>query len=157
MGPMGTPIQPMLPHWEKLFSEKVPKNPKCQLWGENQSCSHRNSAHFGTHTVSWGPLNDHFPGCNNFVKIGQNGPIPQSAQIWPSGRASGLEPHPPRSSLVVGPPAFHPTLPARFDSTCVFQPRCDFVAARAFSAAKIDLFQKYIVGLRIFIIFYKLC
>ena len=36
MGPMGSPwapIEPMLPHWEKLFSEKVPKNPKCQLWG----------------------------------------------------------------------------------------------------------------------------
>ena len=27
---------------------------------------------------------------DNFVKIGQNGPIPQTVQIWPSGQASGL-------------------------------------------------------------------
>ena len=36
VAPAGRPkadLWPMFPHWEKLFSDKVPKNPKCQLWG----------------------------------------------------------------------------------------------------------------------------
>ena len=89
MGPMGAPIEPMFPHWEKI-QKKYPKIWNVHFWGENQSCSRRNSAHFGTHTVPWGPLFDHFPDFNDSVKIGQNGPIPQTVQIWPSGQASGL-------------------------------------------------------------------
>ena len=50
----------------------------------------RNSEQIRRIQTFWGPLFDHFPGFNNFVKIGQNGPIPQTVQIWPSGQASGL-------------------------------------------------------------------
>ena len=56
-GPQG----PMFPNLEKLFSENVPKIMKYQFWGENQSCPRRNSAHFGTNTVPWGPSFDSFP------------------------------------------------------------------------------------------------
>ena len=45
---------------KNFFSEKVSKNMECPLWGENQSCSQRNSAHFGGFTSSWGPLFDSF-------------------------------------------------------------------------------------------------
>ena len=80
VAPAGRPkadLWPMFPHWEKLFSEKYPKIRNVDFGGENQSCSRRNSAHFGTHTVSWGPLNDHFPGFYNFVEIGVPGSIPR--------------------------------------------------------------------------------
>ena len=56
-------------------------------------------------------------------------------------------PRPYRSGLVVRPPAWDPCLTqpgARFDSSCVFQPRCFWVGAKAFSARKIDLSQIYI-------------
>merc|ERR1712185_785849 len=98
MGPISpwAPWGPMGPHggqcsqfsniWKNFFRKKYPKIQNVNFGGENQSCSRRNSAHVGTHTVPWGPLFDHFPGFNNFVKIGQNGPIPQTVQIWPSGQ-----------------------------------------------------------------------
>ena len=59
----------------------------------------RNSEQIRLVQSSWGPSFDHLPGFNNFVKICQNSPIPQSAQIWPSGRASGLEPRLPTPGL----------------------------------------------------------
>ena len=93
VAPAGRPkadLWPMFPHWENFFQKKYQKIWNVHFWVKNQSCSRRNSAHFGTHTVPWGPLFDHFPGFNNFVKICQNGPIPQTVQIWPSGQASGL-------------------------------------------------------------------
>ena len=76
-GPHGPQLGQCSPIW-KTFSEKIPK----QFWNvhfgvKNQSCSRRNSAHFGTHTVPWGPLFDHFPGFNNFDKIGVPGSIPR--------------------------------------------------------------------------------
>ena len=121
LGPMGPPWAPWAP-WgpmglhgaqcsqfsnfgKNFFHKKYSKIQNVNFGGENQSCSRRNSAHFGTHTVPWGPLFDHFPGFNDFVKIGQNGPIPQTVQIWPSGQVSGLE------SQGWG---------ARFDSWCMF-------------------------------------
>ena len=64
VAPAGRPkadLWPMFPHWEKLFSEKVQKIWNVHFWVKNQSCSHRNSAHFGTQTVPWGPLFDNFP------------------------------------------------------------------------------------------------
>ena len=61
-----------------------------QKWDENIKDARRDSEHFRRIQTFWGPLFDHFPGFNNFVKIGQNGPIPQTVQIWPSGQASGL-------------------------------------------------------------------
>ena len=66
---------------------------------------------------------------SNLLQIDQNGPIPQTVQIWPSGQASGLEPQDPRG--------------ARFDSWWVFQPtsRCFWGGAKAFSAGNIDLPQ----------------
>ena len=91
---------------------------------------------------------------------------------WPFPDLLGFSqfpPNPPGSSLVVGPPAWNPTLPpsqvpgsippsppggSRFDSTCVFQPGCDFVAAILFSGPKMDLSQKYIVEPMIFMIFW---
>ena len=72
MGPMGAPwapIEPMFPHWEKKIQKKYPKIQNVNFGGENQSCSRRNSAHFGTHTVSWGPLNDSFPDFQFFAKL----------------------------------------------------------------------------------------
>merc|ERR1711995_261606 len=51
------------------FQKKYPKIQNVNFWGEHQSCSHRNSAHFGTHTVSWGPLNDSFPDFHFFAKF----------------------------------------------------------------------------------------
>merc|ERR1711995_229414 len=51
------------------FQKKYPKIQNVNFWGEHQSCSHRNSAHFGTHTVSWGPLNDSFPDFQFFPKF----------------------------------------------------------------------------------------
>ena len=62
--------------WKNFFQKKYPKIQNVNFGGENQSCSHRNSAHFGTQTVPWGPLFDHFPGFNNFDKIGVPGSIP---------------------------------------------------------------------------------
>ena len=80
VAPAGRPkadLWPMFPHWEKLFfQKKYPKIQNVDFWVKNQSCSRRNSAHFGTHTVPWGPLFDHFPGFNNFDKIGVPGSIP---------------------------------------------------------------------------------
>ena len=37
VAPAGRPkadLWPMFPHWGKLFSEKVPKNLECPLWGQ---------------------------------------------------------------------------------------------------------------------------
>ena len=90
-GPHGPQLGQCSPIGKNFFQKKYQKFWNVHFWVKNQSCSRRNSAHFGTHTVPWGPLFDHFPGFNNFVKIGQNGPIPQTVQIWPSGQASGLE------------------------------------------------------------------
>ena len=85
----------------------------------------RNSEQIRRSQTFWGPLFDHFPGFKNFVKICQNGFIPQTVQIWPSGQASGLDPQDPRG--------------ARFDSWCVFKAKCFWGGAKAFSAAKINL------------------
>merc|ERR1711998_721248 len=52
-------------------------------------------------------------------------------------------PRPYRSGLVVRPPAWDPK-GARFDSWCVFKPRCFWGGAKAFSAAKINLSQNKI-------------
>ena len=107
LGAMGVhgapwaPIWPMFPILEKLFPEKLPKIKKCrkcQKWDENIKDARRNSEHFRRIQTFWGPLFDHFPGFNNFVKICQNGPIPQTVQIWPSGQASGLESQDPRGA-----------------------------------------------------------
>ena len=89
-GPHGPQLGQCSPIGENFFQKKYQKIRNVHFWVKNQSCSRRNSAHFGTHTVPWGPSFDHFPDFNNFVKIGQNGPIPQTVQIWPSGQASGL-------------------------------------------------------------------
>ena len=59
--------------------------------------------------------------------------FPKLAKLVPS-------PRPYRSGLVVRPPAWDPR-GARFDSWCVFKPRCFWGGAKAFSAAKIDLSQ----------------
>ena len=61
-------------------------------------------------------------------------------------------PRPYRSGLVVRPPAWDPK-GARFDSSCVFKPRCFWGGAKAFSAAKIDLSQNKIGIPWIFMIF----
>ena len=55
-------------------------------------------------------------------------------------------PRPYRSGLVVRPPAWDPCLTqpgARFDSSCVFQPRCFWGGAMGFSAGKIDLWPPW--------------
>ena len=67
------------------------------------------------------------------------------AQMVPS-------PRPYRSGLVVRSPAWDPR-GARFDSSCVFKPRCFWGGAKAFSAGKIPLPQNYIRGPRIFMNF----
>ena len=64
----------------------------CQIWDEHIKDARRTSEQIRRIQTSWGPLFDHFPDSNNFPQIGQNGPIPQTVQIWPSGQASGLEP-----------------------------------------------------------------
>ena len=51
-------------------------------------------------------------------------------------------PRPYRSGLVFRPPAWDPR-GARFDSSCVFQPRCFWGGAMGFSAGKIDLWPKW--------------
>ena len=98
-----------VPHFGKTFSRKSTKNPKnvkkCQTWDENIKDARRNSEHFRRIQTFWGPLFDHFPDFNDFVKIGPNGPIPQTVQIWPSGRASGLESLPARAQGSNPPPA----------------------------------------------------
>ena len=72
----------MGPNWANVpplgifFQKKYQQIWNVHFWVKNQSCSRRNSAHFGTHTVPWGPLFDHFPGFNNFDKIGVPGSIP---------------------------------------------------------------------------------
>ena len=89
MGPHGAPWAPWGPmgahgaqrsrfsnFWKNFFQKKYPKIQNVHFWVKNQSCSRRNSAHCGTHTVPWGPLFDHFPGFNNFVKFGVPGSIP---------------------------------------------------------------------------------
>ena len=65
-----------LPPLGIFFQKKYQKIWNVHFWVKNQSCSRRNSAHFGTHTVPWGPLFDHFPGFYNFVKIEVPGSIP---------------------------------------------------------------------------------
>ena len=59
--------------------------------------------------------------------------FPKLAKMVPS-------PGPYRSGLVVRPPAWDPR-GARFDSWCVFKPRCFWGGAKAFSAGKLDLSQ----------------
>merc|ERR1711995_157123 len=61
MGPHGAQCSQFSNFWKFFFQKKYPKIRNVNFGCENQSCSHRNSAHFGTHTVSWGPLNDSFP------------------------------------------------------------------------------------------------
>ena len=61
MGPHGAQHSQFSNFWKNFFQKKYPKIQNVDFGGENQSCSRRNSAHFGTHTVSWGPLNDSFP------------------------------------------------------------------------------------------------
>ena len=64
--------------WTKnLKKSENPKNvKKCQKWDENIKDARRNSEHFRRIQTFWGPLFDHFPGFNNFVKIGVPGSIP---------------------------------------------------------------------------------
>ena len=72
MGPMGGPGDPFSYFFEIVSPKnqtKIQEIQKVNFWGENQSCSRRNSAHFGTHTVSWGPLNDSFPDFQFFPKL----------------------------------------------------------------------------------------
>ena len=45
---------------------------KCQKWDENIKDARRNSEHFRRIQTFWGPLFDHFPDFNNFVKIGHD-------------------------------------------------------------------------------------
>ena len=61
-------------------------------------------------------------------------------------------PRPYRSGLVVRSLAWDPK-GARFDSWCMFKPRCFWGGAKAFSAAKIDLSQNKIGVPWIFMIF----
>ena len=76
-GPHGAQCSKFSIVWKNCFQKKrYPRIQNVNFGGENQSCSRRNSAHFGTHTVPWGPLFDHFPGFNNFDKIGVPGSIP---------------------------------------------------------------------------------
>ena len=60
-GPMGPTVANFPIFGKTFFQKKYPKIQNLNFGCENQSCSHRNSAHFGTHTVSWGPLSDSFP------------------------------------------------------------------------------------------------
>ena len=79
VAPAGRPkadLWPMFPHWGIFFQKKYQQIWNVHFGVKNQSCSRRNSAHFGTHTVPWGPLFDHFPGFYNFVKFGVPGSIP---------------------------------------------------------------------------------
>ena len=62
--------------------------------------------------------------------------FPKLAKLVPS-------PRPRRSGLVVGPPAPNPR--GRVRIHLLPQPRCDFVAARDFSASKKGLSYNYIV------------
>ena len=75
-GPHGPQLSQCSPIGKNFFQKKYQKIWNVHFWVKNQSCSRRNSAHFGTHTVPWGPLFDHFPGFNNFDKIGVPGSIP---------------------------------------------------------------------------------
>ena len=68
-GPHGPQLSQCSPIGKNFFQKKYPKIQNVNFGGENQSCSHRNSAHFGTHTVSWGPLNDSFPDFQFFAKL----------------------------------------------------------------------------------------
>ena len=43
-----------------IFVKNLQKIQNVNFRGENIKDAHRNSAHFGVYTVSWGPLNDHF-------------------------------------------------------------------------------------------------
>ena len=69
IGPHGPQFSQCSPIGKNFFQKKYPKIQNVNFGGENQSCSHRNSAHFGTHTVSWGPLNDSFPDFQFFPKF----------------------------------------------------------------------------------------
>ena len=60
-GPMGPNSANVPPLGKTFFRKSTQKSKMSTLGGENQSCSRRNSAHFGTHTVLWGPLIDSFP------------------------------------------------------------------------------------------------
>ena len=82
-GPHGPHGGPMGPNWANVpplgktfFRKKYQKFWNVHFWVKNQSCSHRNSAHFGTQTVPWGPLFDHFLDFHFFAKIGVPGSIP---------------------------------------------------------------------------------
>ena len=68
-GPHGPQLSQCSPIGKNFFQKKYPKIQNVDFGGENQSCSRRNSAHFGTHTVSWGPLNDSFPDFQFFPKL----------------------------------------------------------------------------------------
>merc|ERR1711995_68910 len=82
MGPHGAQCSQFSNFWKNFFQKKYPKIQNVNFWGENQSCSHRNSAHFGTHTVSWGPLNDSFPDFQLFPNSpGSPSPSAQAAPI----------------------------------------------------------------------------
>ena len=54
-------------------------------------------------------------------------------------------PRPCRSGLVVRSPAWNPrgARGAKFDSSCMFKPRCFWGGAKAFSAGKIDLWPPW--------------
>ena len=61
--------------------------------------------------------------------------ISQIPTIFPKLAEMVPSPRPYRSGLVVRPPAWNPCLTqpgVRFDSSCVFQPRCDWWAQRLF-------------------------
>ena len=76
-GPHGPQLGQCSPIGKNFFQKKYQKIWNVHFWVKNQSCSRRNSAHFGTQTVPRGPLFDHFPGFNDFVKIGEPGSIPR--------------------------------------------------------------------------------
>ena len=55
------PSWPMFPNLEQLFfQKKYQQFWNVNFWAKNQSCSRRNSVHFGGFNSSWGPLFDSF-------------------------------------------------------------------------------------------------
>ena len=131
-GPHGAPwapIQPMFPHWEKL--QKCTQKSKMSTLGAKTKVVRAEILHILVPIPSRGDL---------YLTISRVSMIlSKLAKMVPS-------PRPYRSGLVVRPPAWDPCLTqpgARFDSSCVFQPRCFWGGAMGFSAGKIDLWPPW--------------
>ncbi len=134
-GPHGAHGGPMGPNWAnvpplgKTFFRKSTKKSGMSTFGSKTKVVRAEILHILVPIPSRGDL---------YLTISRVSIIlSKFAKMVPS-------PRPYRSGLVVRPPAWDPGLTqpgVRFDSSCVFQPRCFWGGAMGFSAGKIDLSQ----------------